>query len=219
MRRNRDGCCLIPNFGSCCCLSIIVALLIIPIGAYFYLFTGGPEPLYEGFDASEQRANEYESAFDLAVRQAQFGRFTVSVTDDQFASWLNLRFRDEFAEDGSLESLSGRMKFQALFEDNEAQVFIRTDVISDLTFDTLVVLDIRPPTSQTPDDQAVEIDIKDFQFGRFGSSESLENDLAKAINNALTELLAPLNGGYRIDSVSMAGGFLRIGGTPTGTAS
>lgn len=216
MGRDRDGCCLIPSFGSCCCLSIVVALLLIPIGAYFYLFNGGPEPLYEDFDASEQQANEYESAFAIAVRNAQLNdRFTVTITDDQFASWLNLRFREQFARESSLESLAGRMNFQVLFDNNEAQVFIRTDVISDLTFDTLVVLDIRPPTSQTPEDQAVEVDIKEIQFGRFGSSETLENDLKKAINDALTNLLAPLNGRYRIDSVSMANGFLRIGGTAT----
>ncbi|MCI0711972.1 MAG: hypothetical protein L0154_17590 [Chloroflexi bacterium] len=197
-------------------MSIVVALLLIPIGAYFYLFSGGPEPLYEDFDSSEQQANEYESAFAIAVRNAQTsGRFSVNVTDDQFASWLNLRFRDEFAEQTSLESLSGRMNFQALFDNNEARVFIRMDVISDLTFDTLVVLDIRPPTSQTPEGQAVEVDIKDLQFGRFGSSETLENDLKQAINNALTNLLAPLNGQYRIDSVSMTGGVLRIGGVAT----
>jgi hypothetical protein len=197
-------------------LSIIVALLLIPVGAYFYLFNGGPEPLYEDFSASEQQANEYESAFAVAVRNAaSSGRFTVSVTDDEFASWLNLRFREEFAEQTSLESLSGRMNFQALFDNNEAQVFIRMDVISDLTFDTLVVLDIRPPTSQTPEGQAVEVDIKDIQFGRFGSSETLRNDLKQAINDALTDQLAPLNGRYRIDSVSMTNGFLSIGGVAT----
>jgi hypothetical protein len=218
MRRDRDGCCLIPSFGSCCCLSIIVALLLIPIAGYFYILTGGPEPLYEDFDVSEAEANNYESAFDIAVRNARSsGRFTVSVTDDQFASWLNLRFREQFAEESSLEAMADRMNFQTLFDNNQARMFIRIDVIGDRTFDSLVVLDIRPPTSQTPDDQAVEVDIKDIQFGRFGSSETLRNDLKQAINNALTDELAPLNGRYRIDSVSMTNGVLRLGGTATGT--
>lgn len=211
MFRRRDGCCLLPSSSGCCLVVLLVICLAAPLFGYYYLTTGGPEPLYENFEPSELEAAQYETAFQIALRNAaNNNRFDLTVTDDQFASWLNLRYRDEVADVTGLQG--DELEFQARFDNSEVKVFSRYRLYRSVTVNSLATLELRPALTAEPSEQPLEVVVKNLQVGRFEGTDSVEADISRAINNALNDQLEPIAGRYIIEIVSINDGFLRMTG-------
>jgi hypothetical protein len=206
------GCCLVPRL-SCCLTILVLVVCLLPMGIVYYAVSGGPEPIDPDFVATEADAQLYEKAYAVALRQASTSaRFQLSIPDEEFASWLTLNFREEIAKELGIESAADRMTFQVKFEDSEAKIFVQTKVGGGIHMNSLAVITIAPPTATTPAGQPLDIQVKSLQLGRFNGNEQFEEDLGKAINNALTQQLASIEGRYTIDSVSLNNGVLAFGG-------
>ncbi len=217
--KKRGGCCL-PNFLGCCLgfVLLLVCILGIPGLAISYATSGGPEPLDESFEPSAEESTRYENAFSQAVQEARGDSFTLSFTENQFASWLNLEFKEELAKELGLGQFADELEFQAQFEDGEAQIFAGL-VIWDslgLNINSLATLTIAPTPVDAPANQKLDITITDFQIARADATDGLKDDMTQAIDDAMVDLLKPIQDrqgfDYRITAVSIDNGLITFSG-------
>lgn len=221
--KKRGGCCL-PNFLGCCLgiVLLLVCILGIPGLAISYATSGGPEPLDESFEPSAEEATRYEDAFSRAIQQARDtgagNSFSVSFTENQFASWLNLEFKEELAKELGLEQLADELEFQAEFEDGVVKIFAGLVIWDSVGLDinSLATLTIAPTPADAPATQKLDVTITDFQIARAEATDGLKDDMTVAIDDAMVDLLKPIQDrqgfDYRITAVSIDNGLITFSG-------
>ena len=206
----RGGCCLPGCFG---CFFGFGLLLVCILGAVglgaSYLATTGPDPFVEDYEADEAQAQAYEDAFSQAVQQARGQNFTLQFNEDEFASWLNLEFKEELAKAFGLEDYTENLEFQADFVDGEVKIFAGVTLWEQggLHLNNLAVMTIAPASNDADPDQKLEITVKEFNVGPFDATDSLRADMNDAVNDAMLDLLQPIQNrdgvDYRITNVSI----------------
>ena len=218
-QKERGGCCL-PNFLGCCLGFMLLLVCIIGIPGFIlgYATSGGPEPFDENFESQQTEADAYTAAFSNAVQQSRGDSFTLSFTEDQFASWLNLEFKEQVADELGLKQYADEFEFQVKFGDGEAQIFAGLNIWESmgLHINNLATLEIAPTPADASSTQKLDITVTDFKIGRADATEGVEADLTDAVNNAIIELLKPIQErdgvDYRITSVSITGGRISFNG-------
>ena len=219
-RQKEGGGCCLPNFLGCCLgfVLLLVCILGIPGLLIGYATSGGPEPFDENYAADENQASAYQDVFSRAVQEARNDRFTLSFTEDQFASWLNLEFKERAAEELNLKQYADDLQFQAQFDKGEVQVFVGFNIWDSLGLhiNSLAVMELAPAAADAPSTQKLAVTVTEFKIGRADATEGVQTDLTDAINEAMIELLKPIQEregyDYRITSVSVNHGQISFSG-------
>jgi hypothetical protein len=218
--QERRGCCL-PNFLGCCLgfILLLVCVLGIPGLLIGYATSGGPEPLDENYEADEAEAVAYENRFSSAVQQSRGGEsFTVNFNEDEFASWLNLEFKERMAEELGIKQFADDLEFQADFDNGEVKVFSGFNIWESmgLHLNSVAVMELAPAPADAPTSQKLDVTVTEFRIGRADATEGFQTDLTDAINEAMIELLKPIQQregfDYRITSVSVDNGQISFDG-------
>ncbi|MCB9436035.1 MAG: hypothetical protein H6673_03465 [Anaerolineales bacterium] len=210
---------------ACCLAPVIIAacLMLCACGALFAFANGGPDPLYADFKPDSTLAAQYENRMAAAVADAgSGGNFTVSFTDKEFASWLNLELDQYLDENEVQDEDTWRQldpEFQAKFDNNEIHFYANFD-LRITKFAMLVTGTISPVSSTAFSDQLLDIQITGMEFGAFDvGQENIDNsqDLGDTLSEILTDQLvdyAELQGKtVTITSVTAEGGTLTLQGS------
>jgi hypothetical protein len=181
--------------------------------------TGGPEPLDSNFTPDRTQAQRYENTVSTALSSAinsGSGTFTLAMRDNEFASWLNYRYREVLAENNEDSNVSNLdIEWQAQFDNGQVSIYGSTKVLF-FTIASVITMEIIP--SQTAN--LIEVDVVKFKLGRFDVQGSGQGDLEDSLAQALTDEIrkyAEANGIGRIaiQNVTAQGGVLTFTGTIT----
>lgn len=216
---NKGRSCCLPSTGCCFGLVLLfICLLGIPAAGVYYFASGGPDPLYDDFEPSEAEARNYETAFNRAIEDAANsadGTFSLSFTDREFMSWVNLEYREQLAEQQSAGSVQDSLVFQSEFDDGVAKFYASVDLILGIQLKMLIDTTIAPAAVPTETDK-FDITITSAQIGRYTADEAIESDVDEAFTEAFSERLKQLGTDYTITSVGLSDGRMMITGTITG---
>lgn len=164
-----------------------------------------PQPPIPGFVTSASDADAFERSFQAAVSQAaQSGTFSVTINQNQFSSWLNLRAPGYARQQGYEWPLKN------------AQAGLNNGKI------TLYGVIAQPNVPETPA-QAIftpsidgngelAINVESGQLGVIGVPADILKNINQAIRDALASQLGQIKGHYRLTALSIANGNLTVSG-------
>lgn len=214
------------------CLKPIVACIVAPfvllacigvcgVACLAAVALGSPDPLKSDFEPSEAQAQAYESSVQQAITSAATSgnnTFSVSVNEDEFASWLNYQYRtlaERYDEENRNVWEQLDLDFQVEFDNQQVALYVGTKLaIFDLA--ALVRAEVSVPEeelSQTP----LVVDIISFKLGAIDVGANNQADFEQTLAEVLTDRLEAFStaaGGtdVRLESVSAEDGVLVLTG-------
>lgn len=195
-------------------VSLLLCIILAPIAILFIISRGNPEPLQENFTPNAANAQQYEQAYATTVAGINVPgeAFTLTFTDAQFASWLDLRYQQATAtEIENIELLDKLpLKFnelqniQVAFEDETMSLYAEVPVSKRLTLGLALQARITPDT-----EHELYIEVFSAQIGAVEMPENLRIELAAPILDALTQKLE-IEADYQVDLITMDNGHFTI---------
>jgi hypothetical protein len=192
----------------------LLCLIAILLVSFFYISQGNPSPLDENFTPDSDQAKEFEEAYDVAVASGK--SFTITVTDEQLASWLDLRYERATSEEiENIELLDDLpVKFtklkniQVAFEDDQqlamyAQVSVPIGEPLGLLLRAKLEID---------DNGQLEVKVNRAQVGGISVDDNVRKQLAEPIKDALTQRLTPDDREYQLNNIVIRESKLTIKG-------
>lgn len=192
----------------------LLCLVTFSLIAYFYISQGNPSPLNEDFTPDSEQAKEFEEAYDVAVASGK--SFTITVTDEQLASWLDLRYERATSEEiENIELLDDLpVKFTKL---KNIQVAFEED--QQLAMYAQVTVPIGEPLGlllraklEIDNDGQLEVKVNRAQVGGISVDDNVRRQLAEPIKDALTQRLTPDDRKYRLNNIDIRESKLTIKG-------
>ncbi len=168
-----------------------------------------PKPPIASLTPSVGDADAFEQAFQQAVNQAsQTRQFNVTITQQQFSSWLALRAADYARQNGYDWPLK---EVQAGLNDGKITLY---GVITQQNVPDTPAQIIFTPSIDANGALAVAVD--SGQLGIVGVPKSLLDKLTQTIKDMLSGQLAQIQGRYQLTSLTIANGALTVSGQITG---
>ena len=167
-----------------------------------------PQPPIPGFVPSQSDASAFEKTFNDAITQAQqTGTINVTVTQQQLSSWVSLNgavFAQQHGYDWPLKDTqigldSGKITLYGVVSapkvpDTPAQVIFTPSIDAN---------------------GAIAVKVESGQFGILGIPAALLDTLTKAIKDALSSQLQPIQGRYKLSALTVTSGTLTVSGQIT----
>lgn len=215
--------CLTPLTG--CLLGLALqglCLIGIPFACILVLAADSPAPLNPNFTPQPELAATYEEAFAVAVRNvdtsASAGRFTLTFTEAQFASWLTLEFdrlRAENDLDANIGPIRDRMEdlvFQAEFDNGEIRLYTSIETFNNSEIGILIIAEVKENGNLRSANRPLEVNVKEFRFGALALPQSIRDEMGDTIADTITENLT-FSQAYQIEApVIVDDGVMRISG-------
>lgn len=208
---------------ACCLAPFIIAfcLMACACGALFALANGGPDPLYADFKPDPTLAARYQTNVVNALQTAgSNGTFTVSFTDQEFASWLNLELDKYLDENEVQDEETWRQldpEFQVKFDNNEVHFYANLNFrITKLAI--LVTGTIAPTAPNAPSNQLLDIRVTGMKLGAFTvneqdiSNSNLGQSLSEILMDQLTDYAETQGRTITITNVTAQNGTLTLQG-------
>ncbi|MBI5929376.1 MAG: hypothetical protein HY862_08715 [Chloroflexi bacterium] len=194
--------------------SIGLCITLAPLIVVFIISRGNPDPIQENFTPDASSAHQYEQVYATTVASINIPgeSFTLTFTDAQFASWLDLRYQkatsDEIANIELLDQLP--LKFtelqniQVAFDDEIMSLYAEVPVSKRLTLSMTLDARIYPDN-----EHQLQVEVITAQIGSVEVPDNLRAELAAPILDALTQNLE-IKADYQVDLVTMDNGHFTI---------
>lgn len=145
----------------------------------FVVARGNPDPLYEDYEPNQELADNYERSIINSINIApQGGAFEISIQDEEFSSWLNIKGEELLDQiDVGNRRFNERARpseYQVRFEDQEIQFYILFDLpLFDLA--ALITAEVSPSSDPTSD-SIIELEVTGFKFGSLDILSAVEGE-------------------------------------------
>jgi hypothetical protein len=199
----KEGCCGCNSVGCCIGAVVLVAAIALLCSAGFFIAQGNqPHPPAQSYTPNQLEANQFEVAIQQASNSAsQFGRFSMSVSEQQASSWLNLQAQSVTGGDVPLDNM------QVRFRNGTATLYGETRAV-DLT---TIAMEFGVALSVSPEGTLV-VNVTESNVGGVGVPGSVRSEISQQMQEAIDTELRRINGSYRLNSISTTGGLLTVSG-------
>jgi hypothetical protein len=168
-----------------------------------------PQPPVPSLVPSSGDADAFEQGFAQAVGSASSsGQFTITLTQQQFSSWLALRapsYAQQYGYEWPLKDVQAGL--------NDAKITLYGIVTQQGAPDTPAQIVFTPVIDANGE---LDVSIDSGQLGIVGVPQSLLEKLKETLKNLLAGQLAQIKGKYKLTSLSIANGTLTVTGQITG---
>jgi len=195
---NKEGCC-------CGCFGVIGVLIaaVVMCGIGFLMVRQNqPQPPAQSYAPNQLEANQFEVAIQQAQNSAsQFGTFSVSVSEAQASSWLNLQAETVTNGEIPLDNMQVRFRNGSATLYGESQAFDLTTIAMEFGVGLSV-----------GSDGSLQVNITESNIGGVSAPSGVRDEISKQMQAAIDTELRRINGSYRLNSISANGGFLTVSG-------
>jgi len=180
-------------------------MLVLPALACNIAMPSNPQPPMPTFVPSANDASAFEQNFTNAVGQAsQTGAFNITLNQQQFSSWLALRAPEYAKQQGYDWPLK---QVQAGLDNGKITLF---GVLSQPNVPDTPTQVVFTPSIDSAGTLAVSVD--SGQVGVVGVPSNILQNLNTTIKNVLTTQLAQIQGRYKLNGLTIAGGNMTVSG-------